>query len=35
VERAERLAADAGERWAELPLAEQDRYFDRAKEEGL
>jgi nucleoside triphosphate diphosphatase len=35
VERAEGLAADAGERWTELPLAEQDRYFDRAKEEGL
>ena len=35
VERAERLAADAGERWTELPLVEQDRYFDRAKEEGL
>jgi hypothetical protein len=35
VERAERLAADAGERWAELPLAEQDRYFDRAKDGGL
>jgi MazG family protein len=35
VERAERLAADAGERWTELPLDAQDRYFDRAKEEGL
>jgi MazG family protein len=35
VERAERLAADAGERWTELPLDEQDSYFDRAKEEGL
>jgi len=35
VERAEGLAADAGERWTELPLAEQDRYFDEAKEEGL
>jgi MazG family protein len=35
VERAERLAGDEGERWTELPLAEQDRYFDRAKEEGL
>ena len=35
VERAERLAADAGERWTELPLVEQDRFFDRAKEEGL
>jgi MazG family protein len=35
VERAEGLAAREGERWTELPLAEQDRYFDRAKEEGL
>src|SRR6266516_2033812 len=35
VERAEALAADAGERWTELPLTEQDRYFDEAKEEGL
>src|SRR4051812_9735519 len=35
VERAERLAGEEGERWTELPLAEQDRYFDRAKEEGL
>jgi MazG family protein len=35
VERAERLAGDDGERWTDLPLAEQDRYFDRAKEEGL
>ncbi len=33
VERAEQLAADSGERFAELGLAEQDRYFDRAKEE--
>jgi MazG family protein len=33
VERAEQLAADSGERFAELELAEQDRYFDRAKEE--
>ena len=33
VERAEELAAAAGERWSELPLAEQDRYYDRAKEE--
>jgi MazG family protein len=32
VEEAERLAAAAGEAWAELPLADQDRYFDRAKE---
>jgi MazG family protein len=35
VERAEGLAAEAGERWTELPLTEQDRYFDRAKEGGL
>jgi MazG family protein len=35
VERAERLAAAAGERWTELPLDAQDRYFDRAKGEGL
>jgi MazG family protein len=35
VEQAERLASAAGERWTELPVAEQDRYFDRAKEEGL
>ncbi|MEP6909117.1 MAG: nucleoside triphosphate pyrophosphohydrolase [Actinomycetota bacterium] len=33
VERAEQLAADFGERFAELELGEQDRYFDRAKEE--
>ena len=33
VERAEQLAADSGERFAELGLVEQDRYFDRAKEE--
>ena len=32
VERAEQLAAAAGERWSELPLAEQDRYYDQAKE---
>ena len=32
VETAERLAGEAGESWTELPLAEQDRYFDRAKE---
>jgi MazG family protein len=32
VERAERLAAGDGRRFEELPLAEQDRYFDRAKE---
>jgi MazG family protein len=33
VERAERFAADEGKSFAELELAEQDRYFDRAKEE--
>lgn len=33
VEKAEQLAADSGERFAELDLGEQDRYFDRAKEE--
>ena len=33
VEKAEQLAADSGERFAELELGEQDRYFDRAKEE--
>ena len=33
VERADELATAAGERWPELPLAEQDRYFDLAKEE--
>jgi MazG family protein len=32
VEAAERLAAAAGEEWIELPLDEQDRYFDQAKE---
>jgi MazG family protein len=32
VEGAERLAAAKGENWVELPLEEQDRYFDRAKE---
>lgn len=32
VEAAERLAGAAGETWVELPLAEQDRYFDLAKE---
>jgi len=32
VETAERLAAGAGEEWAGLPLAEQDRWFDLAKE---
>ena len=33
VERAERYAATDGKSFAELELAEQDRYFDRAKEE--
>ncbi len=32
VEEAERLAAAAGENWASLALAQQDRYFDLAKE---
>jgi MazG family protein len=32
VEEAERLAAAEGRIWTELPLEEQDRYFDRAKE---
>jgi XTP/dITP diphosphohydrolase/tetrapyrrole methylase family protein/MazG family protein/ATP diphosphatase len=32
VETAERLAAGAGEDWAALPLDEQDRYFDLAKD---
>jgi MazG family protein len=35
VERAERLADEDGKRWTELELAEQDRYFDRAKEAGV
>jgi nucleoside triphosphate diphosphatase len=34
VEEAERLAAEEGKAWSELPLPEQDRYFDRAKEVG-
>jgi len=33
VERAERYAADEGKSFTELELEEQDRYFDRAKEE--
>jgi MazG family protein len=33
VERAERYAAEEGKSFAELELAEQDRFFDRAKEE--
>ena len=32
VEQAERLAAAAGHDWTELPLADQDRWYDRAKE---
>jgi uncharacterized protein YabN with tetrapyrrole methylase and pyrophosphatase domain len=32
VERAERLAAAEGRTWTELDLADQDRYFDLAKE---
>jgi len=32
VEEAERLAAGDGQQFEALPLAEQDRYFDRAKE---
>jgi len=32
VEEAERLAAAEGREWTTLPLAEQDRYFDLAKE---
>jgi MazG family protein len=35
VERAEQLAAAEGRRWTELPLDEQDRYFDLAKEAGV
>jgi nucleoside triphosphate diphosphatase len=33
VERAEELARAQGENWAELPLADQDRYYDLAKKE--
>ena len=33
VQKAEELAAASGESFAELELTEQDRYFDRAKEE--
>jgi len=32
VETAEKLAAANGENWSELPLEQQDRYFDLAKE---
>ena len=31
VERAEKFAAEEGKDWTRLDLAEQDRYFDRAK----
>jgi XTP/dITP diphosphohydrolase/tetrapyrrole methylase family protein/MazG family protein/ATP diphosphatase len=33
VERADELAAEHGERWRELGLEHQDRYYDRAKED--
>jgi MazG family protein len=33
VESAERIAAAENANWSELPLAEQDSYFDRAKDE--
>jgi MazG family protein len=33
VEAAERLAAEDGLTWSELPLDEQDRFYDRAKEQ--
>jgi MazG family protein len=33
VEQAERLAAERGERWTELPLEAQDAYYDLAKAE--
>jgi uncharacterized protein YabN with tetrapyrrole methylase and pyrophosphatase domain len=32
VEKAEQIAAEDGKLWVELSLAEQDRYFDQAKE---
>ena len=32
VEAADRLAREAGQDWTALPLSEQDRYFDQAKE---
>ena len=34
IERAEALAVRDGQDWARLDLEGQDRYFDRAKEEG-
>ena len=33
IERAEELADAQGERWNELPLEDQDRYYDQAKEQ--
>jgi MazG family protein len=33
VEHAEGLAAERGEQWTELPLSDQDRYYDEAKEQ--
>jgi nucleoside triphosphate diphosphatase len=33
VVRAEELASDAGEDWTELSLDDQDRYYDKAKEQ--
>jgi nucleoside triphosphate diphosphatase len=33
VERAEALARGAGEDWTALPLDEQDRYYNQAKEQ--
>jgi len=32
LEVAEKLAAENGENWTELPLERQDEWFDRAKE---
>jgi hypothetical protein len=32
VDAAERLARENGEDWSALPLEQQDRYFDLAKE---
>jgi hypothetical protein len=33
VETAEAIAAAEGEDWSALPLAEQDAYYDKAKEQ--
>src|SRR5262249_40712418 len=33
VVRAEELAREAGQEWTTLPLADQDRYYDKAKEQ--